>query len=94
MNNEVLSERWTARIDALLKFIHEETPHALLAVQEKPQYTHLHRQMKRKGGNPPRDYRVAEMVCDLERMLKNPSPMQTGSIISLYYQITRLLGIS
>ncbi len=94
MNSAELSERWTARIDSLLKFIHEETPHALLAVHEKPQYTHLHRQMKRKGGNPPRDYQVAELVCDLERMLKNPSPMQRGSIISLYYQITRLLGIS
>lgn len=93
MNSEALSGRWTARIDALLKFIHEEAPYALLAVQEKPQFTHLHRQLKRKGGNPPRDYQVAELVCDLERMLKNPSPTQMSSIISLYYQITRLLGI-
>lgn len=55
--------------------------------REKTQYTHSHKQIKRKGGRPPIDYSAVEHFVDLQLHL---SRGEYNQALPLYYYIRRL----
>jgi hypothetical protein len=75
---------------ALVILLDEEAPYPLSHKGEKTEYTaSLSRAMKRKGGNPPVDYRVIEIKVDLERAIEKED--QEGAV-PLYFQLLHLLN--
>lgn len=56
------------QVQELKDLITEEHPFPL-APREKTQYTELHKSLKHKGGKPPTDYRLVEVMVDLDLAL-------------------------
>jgi len=55
----------------------------------KTEYTHLHRNIKKKGGKPPADYTAVEMMIDFKLEMGRHN---YDDAIPLYYSLKRMLN--
>jgi len=80
------------RIAHLLAFMNENPP-TLLAppaiIESKTIWTCYHKNIKRKGGRPPVDYRAIEIKVDLEEAYNQGDPEQARP---LFFQLRRLVN--
>ena len=63
---------------------------SLIRPEEKTQLKHRHKSRKPKGGRPPQDYSVSEMIADLESAVKAKNPRQC---LILYLQLCRVFPV-
>ena len=63
---------------------------SLIRPEEKTQLKHRHKSLKKKGGNPPQDYSVSEMIADLEAAVKAKNPKRC---LVLYLQLSRVFPL-
>jgi hypothetical protein len=59
-------------------------------VEDRVQYRHSHKGIKRKGGKPPKDYLAVEVLTDLRQHFQRG---ELDEALPLYYQLKRLMGL-
>ncbi len=58
-------------------------------LEDRTQYKHKHKSIKRKGGSPPIDFSIVEMKVDLERAIREGN---TEAVRTLYFKLNRIIN--